>query len=214
MTNYDDLERRARRLEMDVARATGERDGIEKRIQTLLEDIQTLFDDSQIFAKTTELLNSLGEERQLRAQQVIENLVTRGLHTIFDDTLSFHIAMSVRGKTSVVDFSVRTTLGSEVVETSVMDARGGGLAAIIGFLLRMVVLSLRTANGGAKVIVLDETFAHVSAEYLHGVRDFLKELIELTGVQIIMVTHQQEFESMADKVYRFDTKHGKTQVEG
>lgn len=184
------------------------------RIENLTAEIQELFEESQVLAMTTELLNSVGEERQLKAQAVIENLVTRGLHTIFDDTLSFHIHMSVRGRTSVVDFTVRTNLGAEVVETTVMDARGGGLAAIIGFLLRVVVLSLRTAQGGAKIIILDETFAHVSSDYLQGVGEFLKELISITGVQILMVTHQEEFEGIADKVYRFTTSHGKTKVEG
>lgn len=97
---------------------------------------------------------------------MIEDLVTRGLQTIFDSTLSFHIIQSVRGKTANVDFIVRTTLPESVIETSVMDARGGGLAATIGFLLRLVVMLLRGGTKEENILILDETFAHVSAEYL------------------------------------------------
>src|SRR6478752_8331939 len=77
--------------------------------------------------RVTILLNSLGEEQQQKAQQTIEELVTRALQTIFDETLSFHIIQQTKGKAVQVDFMVRTTLHGRVIETSVMDARGGGL---------------------------------------------------------------------------------------
>lgn len=213
MTNLDDLTLRARRADQELSRAEGEHAGVLRRQQQLTEELAELTDEQDILTKATELLNSLGEERQLKAQRVIETLVTRGLHTIFDETLSFHISMTVRGKSSVVDFFVRTTIGNKHIDTGVLEARGGGLAAIIGFLLRIVVLSLRAASGGSKILILDETFAHVSVEYLDGLGSFLQELIKLTDVQVIMVTHQKEFEGMADKVYRFSTKDGMTQVE-
>lgn len=158
------------------------------------------------------LLNSLGEERQAAAQGTIEDLVTKGLQTIFDETLSFHIQAASKGKTSVVDFMVRTTLPTGTVETPVMDARGGGLAATVGFLLRVVVLLLRTQGKGKQLLVLDESFAHVSAEYLPGIAEFLREIVDKSGVQIILVTHQEELAESADTVYRFATKDGKTVV--
>jgi ABC-type lipoprotein export system ATPase subunit len=59
---------------------------------------------------------------------------------------------------------------------------------------------------------LDETFAHVSSEYLEPMGQFLREVVDKTGVQIIMVTHQPELAEYADTVYRFSNKDGKTQV--
>jgi DNA repair exonuclease SbcCD ATPase subunit len=93
-----------------------------------------------------------------------------------------------------------------------MDARGGGLAATVGFLLRVVVLLLRTGGTGKQLLVLDETFAHVSAEYLEGVGRFLREIVDRSGVQIILVTHQETLAEAADVVYRFTAKDGKTVV--
>ncbi len=62
------------------------------------------------------------------------------------------------------------------------------------------------------LLVLDETFAHVSAEYLAAVGEFLQEIKDKTGVQILMVTHQEELVDYADKVYRFHTEQGRTVV--
>lgn len=180
---------------------------IKAEIEELQETILTM-DKSGI------VLNSIGEERQLKAQDTIEQLVTTGLQQIFDDTLSFHIIQSVKAKAASVEFVVRTTLvGGGVVDTPVMDARGGGLAATIGFLLRVVILLLKNGKDRDNILILDETFAHVSDEYLEGVGEFLRQLVDTTGIQIVMVTHQPVFGEYADAVYRFTAVDGKTQVE-
>jgi DNA repair exonuclease SbcCD ATPase subunit len=202
---------RTRRRELDN-RAADARAVLTRGKETQAQ-ISSLTSTIEEMDKVTVLLNSMGEERQLKAQSTIEQLVTQGLHTIFDDTLSFHIVQSVRGKSANVEFIVRTTLDNMVIETPVMEARGGGMAATIGFLLRIVVMLLGKEPSSENVLILDETFAHVSAEYLEGVGNFLREVVDKTGVQIIMVTHQDEFVEYADKVYRFSAVDGKTQVQ-
>lgn len=167
-----------------------------------MAEIEQLKGEIDDLERVTMLLNSIGEERQMKAQGVIEGLVTRGLQTIFDDKYSFHIIQTVKGKTANVEFVVRTTLEGSTTETSVMEARGGGLAAVVGFLLRVVVMLLRS-DKNEKVLFLDETFAHVSAEYLPALGEFLREIVDKSDMQIIMVTHQDEFVDYADVTYRF-----------
>lgn len=211
-SSLDDLTLRARRRRTALDRAQGEARSVLLRGNTLKQEVAQLADLVEELDRATILLNSIGEDRQLAAQQSIEELVTRGLQMIFDDSLSFHIVQSLRGKTAVVDFMVRTTVGSTTVDTSVMDARGGGLAAVIGFLLRLVVMLMGRDPRDSTVLILDETFAHVSAEYLEPLGQFLREVIDRTGVQIVMVTHQSEFAQYADKVYNFTAVDGKTIV--
>lgn len=201
---------RSRRRELDAL--AGEARSVLTRGREIQIEVKDLTETAADFERVTALLNSLGEERQEQAQQVIEELVTRGLQTIFDDTLSFHIVQTVKGKSATVEFVVRTTLADTTVETPVMDARGGGLAATIGFLLRLVVLLLRGGTKADNILCLDETFAHVSEEYLPGLGAFLREIVDRTGVQIILVTHQDHFATVADKVYRFSQNEGRTIV--
>jgi uncharacterized protein with PIN domain len=162
--------------------------------------------------KVSVLLNSIGEQRQADAQKLIENIVTQGLQTIFDPALSFHVVPSLHGKTAGIEFLVRTDLGGSAIETSVLDARGGGVAAVIGFLLRATVLLLSPPSATERVLVLDETFAHVSAEYLEPLGQFLRTLVDRTGLQIIMVTHQDALREHADRVYQFSSENGRTVV--
>lgn len=213
MTNLDSLTIQARNRRRQLDALHGEARATLLHGKELQGEIGVLTETIEDLDRVTVLLNSLGEDRQLKAQQTIEELVTRGLQTIFDETLSFHIVQSIRGRAANVEFLVRTTLGDDVIETPVMEARGGGLAATIGFLLRLVVMLLAKGTKQENIIVLDETFAHVSAEYLGPLGEFLRQIVDKTGVQMVMVTHQPEFAEYADNVYRFSTVEGKTQVQ-
>lgn len=211
--SIDQLALRARHRRRALDERQGEARALLTRGKDLQAEIAELTEVVEDLDRVTLLLNSMGEDRQQKAQQTIEELVTRGLQTIFDDSLSFHILQTTRGKTVQVDFIVRTTIDGRSIDTSVMDARGGGLAATIGYLLRLVVILLTRGQREDSLIVLDESFAHVSAEYLPAVRDFVREVVDKTGVQHIVVTHQEELVEGADRVYRFSMKGSETNAE-
>lgn len=212
--NLDDLEYRVRARRREIDSLSGEVRSVVERVKSVQADIERLQEEVSRFERSGILLNSLGEERQLKAQDTIEELVTRGLQQIFDDSLSFHILQKVKANAASVEFVVRTTLeDGGIVDTPVMDARGGGLAATIGFLLRVVILLLKNGRDRDNILILDETFAMVSSEYLPDLAQFLRELVDKTGIQILMVTHQEQLTENADSVYRFGTRNGKTYVE-
>jgi DNA repair exonuclease SbcCD ATPase subunit len=213
MTDLQDLAVRIRSRRRALDALHGEARSVQLRHEELLAEVVELSGEISIYEQTTILLNSIGEEKQYAAQEQIEQLVTRGLQTIFDDSLSFHILQDVKAKRAEVSFIVRSKLANGVVvDTDVMDARGGGLAATVGFLLRLTVMLLRTDTKADNVLVLDETFAHVSEEYLPALKEFIRKIVDRTGVQIIMVTHQPAFEEVADKVYRLSLVDGKSVV--
>jgi|AntRauTorcE11897_2_1112592.scaffolds.fasta_scaffold28948_2 DNA repair exonuclease SbcCD ATPase subunit len=213
MTDLDSLTLRAKRRRRELDQKSGEAHALASLKTRTEEEIVHLKSEIVELEKVSMLLTSIAEDQQFKAQEAIETLVTEGLQTIFDDSLSFHILQKVSGKSATVEFVIRTTtVEGRVFDTSVLDARGGGLAAVVGFLLRLVVLLLRHDHDKDNVLVLDETFAHVSDEYLPGLGEFLRQLVDKTGVQVILVTHQSEFMEFSDRVYRFALKDGVTQV--
>jgi DNA repair exonuclease SbcCD ATPase subunit len=163
-------------------------------------EVALLQHQAEVLEKTSILLNSVGEQRQESARRQVEELVTRALQTIFDQNLSFHMVQSVKANRAEVDFVIRSTYGGDVVETEVMAARGGGMAAVVGFVLRLVVLLL--TPGARRFLALDESFAHVSASYEPRVAEFLREVADKAGVQLLLVTHSNAFGDLADARYR------------
>jgi len=169
---------------------------LDKEVVHLTELVATLEKAAGVLAK-------IGEERQQEAQNQIESLVTQGLQKIFGDHLAFKVVQSVKGRTPVVEFVIQTTLtDGKIRETDILSAMGGGVSAVTGFLLRLVVLLLDKSRKSS-ILVLDETFAHVSDAYLPALSEFLREVVDKAQVQIIMVTHQHIFSEVADKAYRF-----------
>lgn len=179
---------------------------------SIKKEIELASNDHDLYSKAAIALASIGEQRQADAQTTIEELVTRGLTTIFGEDISFHVVQTQRGKTPEVKFLVKSAGATgQTIETSVMDSRGGGLAAVVGFLLRLVILLLKTGRNN-RVLILDESFSHVSSEYERPLAEFLKELVDKTDVQIILVTHSDAFSEFADKRYRLNTVAGATQA--
>lgn len=206
------IETRIAQARRALDRQRGEAFATAKQGKAVLDEIAELSQVVDLHEKAAHVLAGIGEQRQDQAQKQIELLVTQGLQTIFDDGLTFHLVPGVRAKTPVVDFVIRSTMDDgSVVETDVMTARGGGLAATVGFLLRLVILLLSRQRQDT-VLFLDETFAHVSAEYLPRLIEFLKDLVAKTGVQIVLVTHDESFLDAADTIYRFQLVNGVTKV--
>lgn len=209
-----DVELRMRAKRSAVDRRVGEAQAIATRGRALVGEIATLTEQADVLGKASTILTTIGEERQQRAQETIEQLVTHGLRTIFDSALSFHIVQDVKRNQVDASFIVRSTLvDGSVIDTPVMDARGGGVAATIGFLIRLVVMLLGK-DRQRMLLVLDETFAHLSAEFEPRLAEFIAEVVERTPVQIIMVTHSDAYTDSAQAVYRFSLdEQERTQVE-
>ncbi len=165
-------------------------------------EIARLEGEMELHAMVSGLLNQLGEQSQQQAQDRLEELVTRGLQVIFGTELSFHVIQSVRANQAVTEFVIRSSYEGKMIDTSVMDARGGGMAAVTGFMIRLVVLLL--TPGRRRVLFLDETFRFVSREYEGRLAEFLAEVAERAGVQLVLVTHSDAYDDAADAKYRLE----------
>lgn len=206
-----DLERRIQKLTRSLHEQSARRELLHEREAELVGKIAAETAMAERLERVSLLLNSIGEQRQADAQQLIERVVTEGLRTIFDRSLSFHVVPVTKGKTSGVEFLVRTDLGDEAIETPVLEVRGGGVSAVIGVLLRITILLL-SGDKLRRVLVLDESFAMVSSDHLEALGQFLRTLVDRTHLQVIMVTHQDDLKEHADRVYRFSSVNGRTVV--
>lgn len=195
-----------------VDRETGEARALALRGKAVQSELAEAKELRETLTQAVAVLTSIGEARQEDAQRRIESLVTYGLRTVFEDDLSFHLVQTVSRNAAQVDFVVRTTLADgEQIDTPVMDARGGGLVAVVGFMLRLVIMLL-APDRQAPVMFLDEPFAHLSAEYEPRMASFLRELVDKTDIQIVHITHSDAYTDDADLVHRFSLKDGQTYV--
>ena len=202
----------------DVARARADYEGRAGQARMLLSELQRAKEEVTDLETRIEDLGLIvafmaayADERQAVVQTQIENIVTKGLRTIFGEDLALKMVNRQVGRRPELDFVLVSTIGGETLETSILDARGGGVAAVAGFLIQAVLVLL--TPGLRPVVFLDEVFAQVSAEYEEPLADFIAELVQRSDLQVVLVTHSTAFGQAADRQYRFSQVRGITEVE-
>lgn len=208
MTDFDDRLSRVARSLSEAQRAFDQRYG---QAKSLSDQRKKFFDEAEgsdkladVLDQACALIGRFADTRQDEVHKRLEDLVSQGLAHIFQEDLRLVILTKQVGKRTDVDFLIRDSVG---VETTILESRGGGVAAVTGFLLRVVMVVLKDAP---KLLVLDESFAQVSAEYEPRVAEFLGQLASDLGIQIVLVTHSTAYEDASDRVYR--TKFSKDGV--
>lgn len=138
--------------------------------------------------KAQEILQHLAQAVQAKAHEKIAEVVSSCLASVFDSPYLFTIRFErKRGRTEAY---LRFQRGA--VETDPMRASGGGTVDVAAFALRVASLVLHRPRL-AQVIVLDEPMKFVSEKYQVAVRSMLEQLAEDMNIQIIFVTHNENY---------------------
>jgi DNA repair exonuclease SbcCD ATPase subunit len=131
-----------------------------------------------------EILQLLSQAVQQKAHEKISGVVSSCLSAVFDEPYTFRVQFDrKRGKTEA---SLRFVRGN--LDVDPLTASGGGVIDVAAFALRVACLMLHRPRL-SKIVVLDEPFRFVSAQYQDNVRTMLEELAGDLGVQFVMVTH-------------------------
>lgn len=127
----------------------------------------------------------------------ISDLVSLALAAVFDDPYRLRIDfVQRRGVTEADLFFAR---GDHLADP--MTACGGGTIDIASFALRLAVWTLSRSR---PLFILDEPFRNLSLDRQAKAGLMLQQLSRRLGLQIVMVSHNPEIISGADKVFRLD----------
>ena len=160
--------------------------------------------------KAQVVLQTVAQQTQEELRYYISDLVSLALDSIFDQPYTFELEfVQRRGRTEADMYLARD--GNRV---SPEDAVGGGVTDLIGLALRVSLWSMtkHTRN----VLLLDEPFKFLhSREMQQRASELLKHLSQQLGLQIIMVTGEDEspeIVAQADRVFRVSMDKGVSSV--
>jgi hypothetical protein len=137
-------------------------------------------------------------------EQAVGSIITRGLTLVRGEPWKFRIVHKLRGDVSAVDFRVTDPSGHE---TDVLTSHGEGLANLIDFLMRVLVI-LNSRPPMRRFLWLDESFAAVSDEYVPATAELLRQFVTTLGLQIVLTTHNRAFTDVADVVLLVEKRKG------
>jgi DNA repair exonuclease SbcCD ATPase subunit len=180
----------------DLDRQAGRAQQVAKAGQQAEADIKRHLERAELCACTAALLTRIGEEAQESAREMFDDLATRALRDIFGDEFSFRLVPGETGGQVTLEPVIRSEYDGEVIETPVLEARGGGMAVVVGFVLQLVMVLLTPA--ARKILFLDEPFVFVSESFIDRLAEWIARVSRSRGVQIVMITHDRTFAQYAD----------------
>ncbi len=199
---YEEMTQKAQGWRDSLVKATGELDALRKQQERAKLTLAEERSDQELTVRARLLLEQYSEVEQEQLKLKVEALVTRGLQTIFGDEYSFRIGMKVLRKQAAMEF----TIIRESIERDPLGAHGGGLVNVIALVLRLTIVAL--TPGLSRTVVLDEPFAQLSQGYIDGMGRFIRELVDATEMQLIIVSHEVEISDVADQSYRLFREDG------
>jgi DNA repair exonuclease SbcCD ATPase subunit len=182
-----DLEQEAE----EVGKILAKIDHLERTVTTEAGEVSKVTERLKRTQDAQEVLQLLAQAVQQQAHQRISAVVSSCLSAVFGEgAYTFKIEFErKRGKTEA---SLRFVRGD--LDIDPLTASGGGAIDVAAFSLRVACLVLHRPRL-SRVVVLDEPFRYVSAEYQDNVRGMLEGLAKDMGIQVIMVTHQEVYET-------------------
>jgi chromosome segregation ATPase len=179
------------------------RRNLQHEIDAKAKEVEALASKLDTLSKVGELFRALMDKLVLDHVHSIESVVSEGLKTIFIDyDLSFEAEISQRYHKVAIDFFIRQQDQKMSIRAHPLEAFGGGPSSIASLILR--VLAMRRLKKWP-LLVLDETLAAVSNEYIEQTSLFLKELSAKTSISILLITHKPSFTEHADVSYHVST---------
>lgn len=205
-----DLSSRLTEITNNLLVSKGKRDSIRESIESLQKDIASANKDVNSLILIETYLSKFADERQAQVYRQIETVVSEGLRYVFQEDMQLEVSSKLVGSRSEVVFNLVSENEEGTLRTGIMDSRGGGVAAIVGFLVQVVLVLLTPAL--RPIIFLDEAFKNVSDEYQAPLGEFISDLCDRTGLQVVLVTHQPAIAETSDKRYAFSQVNGKTVI--
>lgn len=154
-----------------------------------------------LYQRSSEIFKNWLEDSVRENIDSMAELATSGLqHVIYDQNLTFKVHQESKYNRIAMKF----ILNDDGVEGDPLNSFGGGPAVLISLILRLAVMA-RLQMG--KLLILDESMASLANHYVPNAADFMRQLAEETGINILMVTHNNEFTQRAHLAYE-GTKDG------
>lgn len=143
-----------------------------------------------------------------RVKDIVETLVTDALQVIFGSDYKFIMNTGIKRNKAEIEFFIQQ---GDMIR-SLDGEMGGGVLDVVSFVLRVVVWSLqqpRTSN----VIILDEPGKFISKDKQPLFGQLIKDLSKRLSIQFIIVSHEEELISIADKAYNVKLENNISVVE-
>jgi predicted ATPase len=194
-----DLLSRLQDFSKGVCRAAAYRAVVRADLESKASEMSVQKYKADLFARGGEVVKTWLDDSLRSNIDSISALGTSGLRkVIHDQELTFRILQEMRNNRVSMKFVLSEGTGDELVEGDPKRSFGGGALLFLSFVLRLAVMQkLRMGN----LLILDESLYGLANRYVPAAADFMRQVSDQTGINILMVTHNDLFMDGAHTSY-------------
>lgn len=127
---------------------------------------------------------------------VLQDTLNTAMQYVMKDK-DYSVKLELEDKRGAKTLNLALIDNEKGFEVDLKDGVGQGVRTIISFVLKAYYL----VNDNSKVLLLDEKYSALSAQYIPYFMEFLKKFCETKDFIIVMITHDNRFMHYADKAY-------------
>ena len=195
------LEERVRAVRESKTRLSTLRDRVAEDLADKKREVEHLASEVEILGKVTELFKVIMDQLIEKQVRIVEKVGTEGLRSVFQQVLSLEADVDPKYNKIAVEFFIRSGLKEDPRSHRgrPLESFGGGPSSFISLILRIIAIKKLKLW---PVLILDESLAAVSDEYIEATGHFIRRLAEHLGFDILLVTHKPAFADHAHVSYR------------
>lgn len=189
------LPHRLEELKNKINKISVYRDLLISQISNEQDKVKNLKYEAELQQKSSEIFKMWLEDLLKANIDSVSDLVTSGLNHIIDDQeLKFNIKQEVKNNRLSINF----TIEENGIEGDPLSSFGGGAISVASLILRLAVMARMNM---ANLLLLDESMSSLANRYVPMAAEFMKQISEKMGINILMVTHNEDFLLNAHTAY-------------
>lgn len=198
-------------IEEKLSQLRAERAVLRRRKTAVSSTIEESKKAVEIYTVCSDLISTAASMTQHGVKEILEDSISSAMQTVYDDKdVTFELDLSVKSKR--LHAKPWVVEGENKYEPE--DERGGGLLELLSFAMRVVLWSIKDQNKSRPVFILDEPLKFVGrGRMLEKAATILHSLHEGLGIQIIVITHEDEIAEIAHKAYKVTQRNGVAKIE-
>ena len=194
-------------MRAELNRRRGKQQQVIGQLALLDKKLVTLQSERLEVDQASVVIQEVARLTQEELKYQISEIVTLALSAVFDDPFEFEAFFEQRRNQIECDLFFKRE--GELIDP--LTASGGGAVDVAAFALRVALWALKT-NRTRPILILDEPMKFISKGYRERASSMLKMISTKLGVQIIMVSHAEEYIENADCVHEVKIKKGISRI--
>ena len=174
------------------------KEGYVLQLDEKIKECTKLERDNKVLVDALHLLEQCNIAARDFVKVEVEQLVTQGLRSIFENpTIQFNIDFVTKRNQVEAEFTLSREEDGARIQGDILSTHGGGVVDVISISLRIIIMQLMKVKGP---LVLDEPGKYISAQFIGAFGKFLTEVSNTFDRQMIMITHNDKLTEFANNI--------------